>query len=139
MDHIEELENELKFLLNNADKINYRIKGIKAILGSIPVWLSSDHQHGSTIEPDEKIGFHNISKLRKVLTALYAGKKLLLEHSGVGNHYIFMNPQHNRISVECINTTDGHKCSCLVNENNILCYMSNYPANWYIVDDNYIL
>jgi hypothetical protein len=51
-------------------------------------------------ESDEMIGFFNIGKAKKILTALNNGHKLELRHSFHGIISVWMNPQRNRILVK---------------------------------------
>jgi hypothetical protein len=82
---------------------------------------------------DEMIGFCDIKKAKIILTALNNGERLLIEHEALGNYFVWMNPQRNRILVRNV-IFDKKKEIC---EDDIMKFIVIYSGIWYIVNDDY--
>lgn len=134
-----EIEKEIESIDQKKDELKKELTKAKFNESKTLLW----NDKMSLDEKSEKIGFHCISKGKILLQALYDSKKLYLEHEGVGNHVVYMNPQKNRYIVYRVNingTTEkiGGPEDSLLYEDKVDAFLFQRPGTWYEITEDFL-
>ncbi len=131
--------------MKSSEEIKGEIKKLeqqytKAVLDESKTLVWSDK---TSWDECDMIGFHNMTKGRKLLELLYEGKNLFIEHEGVGNHLVYMNPQRNCYTVYKIHHRDGlieviDRKDSLLYKGRVDWFLFSTSGTWYEVTDDFI-
>ena len=134
-----EIEKEITFIERKKDELKKELFKAKFNESKVLIW----NDKMGFDENCDTIGFHNFTKAKTLLQPLYDGKTLYMEHEGVGNHAVYMNPQRNRFNVLRIYNDGTHKeinsnDDSLFSEDRVESFMMGHYGTWYVVTDDFL-